>query len=328
MNKNFVAGVLFLTMIIGAAFAGNVSAQTGKHFTTGKVGVVYAPQVSPNVVINEIYGGSELSGNVYNADFIELYNPSSTPVNISDYSVQYYTAGQINGGAPTSTAHIPDGTVIQPFSFYVIRVSPIRATGASFACAALDASASFAGTGIEADGGKLVLTTTGANLANCTSALNVIDRVGYGTEPAEPCNESFNANQPSAASSVQRRSGRADSDNNSLDFTAFSAPTPCTQILAPTAATVMLAGRILTLDGRGLTNVRLSLTDSQGNTRTTSTETGGYYRFEDVQVGETYILSASGKRYTFSQPLQVLNINEEANEVNFIANSEKKLRSF
>jgi hypothetical protein len=105
-------------------------------------------------------------------------------------------------------------------------------------------------------------------------------------------------------------------------FEAQSAPA------APTAATVAISGYVTSTFGRGILGIQLSLTDSQGNTRTATTATGGYYRFEDVQVGETYILSASGKRYTFSQSVQVLNVNEETGEVNFIANAEKRFRSF
>lgn len=74
--------------------------------------------------------------------------------------------------------------------------------------------------------------------------------------------------------------------------------------------------------------MRLSLTDSNGQVRTVTTTSFGYYRFDDVLVGETYILSATGKHYTFSQPLQVLNINEETDGVNFIANEEKRLKVF
>jgi hypothetical protein len=98
--------------------------------------------------------------------------------------------------------------------------------------------------------------------------------------------------------------------------------------LAPTAATVSVSGRVTTLSGAAIIYVRLSLTDSQGNVRTTTTDSSGYYQFDDVQAGETYVLTATGKRFTFSQPVQVLNINEEANQVNFIANSEKRLRAF
>lgn len=82
------------------------------------------------------------------------------------------------------------------------------------------------------------------------------------------------------------------------------------------------------MSGRGIMNVRLSLTDSSGQIRTATTTAFGYYRFDAVQAGETYILSAVGKRYTFSQPAQVLNINEETDAIDFIANSEMRLRNF
>jgi hypothetical protein len=110
---------------------------------------------------------------------------------------------------------------------------------------------------------------------------------------------------------------------NGADLGAFEAQIAS---LAPTAATVSVSGYVTTTLGRGISGIQLSLTDSQGITRTASTTTGGYYRFEDVQAGETYILTATGKRYSFSQPVQVLNINEETNQVNFIANSEKRLK--
>ncbi len=99
-------------------------------------------------------------------------------------------------------------------------------------------------------------------------------------------------------------------------------------ISGPTAATVSVGGRITTPSGRGISGVQLSLTDSQGNVRTAATTSFGYYRFDAVQAGATYILSATGKHYTFTQPVQVLNINEETTEVNFIANSEKRVRSY
>jgi hypothetical protein len=98
--------------------------------------------------------------------------------------------------------------------------------------------------------------------------------------------------------------------------------------LEPTAATVSVSGRATTSGGGSIMNVRLTLTDSQGNTRTTTTDSSGNYRFDDIQAGETYILTATAKRFTFSQPVQVLNVNEEANQVNFIANSEKRSRVF
>ncbi len=58
--------------------------------------------------------------------------------------------------------------------------------------------------------------------------------------------------------------------------------------------------------GRGIMNVRLTLTDSSGQTKTATTSAFGYYHFEDVTAGATYIISAAAKRFVFSQPVQVL----------------------
>lgn len=93
---------------------------------------------------------------------------------------------------------------------------------------------------------------------------------------------------------------------------------------AVTAATVSIGGRVMTMSGRGIMNVRLSLTDSQGNARMATSTAFGYYHFDDVQAGETYIISASAKRYTFSLQSQALNINEDTEEINFIASPIKR----
>jgi CSLREA domain-containing protein len=100
------------------------------------------------------------------------------------------------------------------------------------------------------------------------------------------------------------------------------------EVQAATAATVSISGHVTNSSGRGISGVNLSLTDSGGNVRTATTTSFGYYQFTDVQIGETYILAASGKHFTFNQPVQVLNVNEEINQVNFIANAEKRVRIF
>ena len=82
---------------------------------------------------------------------------------------------------------------------------------------------------------------------------------------------------------------------------------------APPAANVSVSGR-------GIKNVLITLTDSTGNTSTARTTTFGRYGFREFNAGETYVISAKGKRFTFSQPTQVLNVNEDAGNIDFIAN--------
>lgn len=89
--------------------------------------------------------------------------------------------------------------------------------------------------------------------------------------------------------------------------------------LAPTAASVAISGRAMSSTGRGIRNVMIRLTDGEGHIRFASTSAFGYYRFNDVNAGETVIITAKGKRFEFATPSQVLNVNEDASNVNFVA---------
>lgn len=95
------------------------------------------------------------------------------------------------------------------------------------------------------------------------------------------------------------------------------------EFMRPTAANVSISGRAATANGRGIANVVITMTDSNGALRTATTTSFGYYSFPDVTAGETYILSAKGKRYKFAQSSQVVNVNDETT-VDFIGVSENK----
>ncbi|MCU1288534.1 MAG: putative large secreted protein [Acidobacteria bacterium] len=318
MKKKLSLKFLFVcALLLSASLVNNVSAQTDKTCETAKPIYKSAPAISADVVISEVYGGSE-TGGVYNADFIELYNNSAAAVNISAFAIQYYTAGQINGGAPTSIAGIPDGTILAAFSYYVIRVSPDNRAGAPLPCISLNASATFAETGIDSSGGKVVLTNTTAALPDCTSTLNVVDRLGYGLTPVV-CNEYANAAQPTSATSVQRLAGASDTDNNSQDFISSQAPTPCGQLLTPTAAFVDVGGRVTNAKGRGIMNALIRMTDSTGVVHREYTNSFGFYSFSAVEVGQTVFVDVISKRYNFVEPLKVVSLLEESANVDFIA---------
>ena len=49
-------------------------------------------QTANHVVISEVYGGGGNSGSTYKNDFVELYNPTSSTVDMSGWSVQYASA--------------------------------------------------------------------------------------------------------------------------------------------------------------------------------------------------------------------------------------------
>ena len=88
---------------------------------------------------------------------------------------------------------------------------------------------------------------------------------------------------------------------------------------APTAAMVTVSGKVLTGQGRGVRNAMVMMTDADGNVRTTTTSTFGYYQFTEVPAGKTCVFNVSHKLYQFTQPSLVLTIIEDAESVNFVA---------
>jgi alpha-tubulin suppressor-like RCC1 family protein len=96
--------------------------------------------------------------------------------------------------------------------------------------------------------------------------------------------------------------------------TSFS-PFVLAQAIAPTAANVSISGRVLVGDGAGLRNAVVLLTDSSGNSRQAITSSFGYYRFDNVTVGETYFISVRSKRYFFET--QTLFVTDDVEDLNF-----------
>ncbi len=92
-------------------------------------------------------------------------------------------------------------------------------------------------------------------------------------------------------------------------------------LVAPTAANVSISGRVLTANGAGVRNAIVSLTNTNGNTRTVRTSSFGYYGFQDIEVGQTYILSIASKRYSFANPTRVITLNEDLAGEDFVSDS-------
>jgi hypothetical protein len=91
------------------------------------------------------------------------------------------------------------------------------------------------------------------------------------------------------------------------------------ETLAPTAASVNVGGRVKTAAGKGVQNVKITVTYSSGETRATFSGKSGFYQFADLPAGETYTFTVSAKRYVFSQPTLVINITDDAQDIDFIA---------
>ena len=90
------------------------------------------------------------------------------------------------------------------------------------------------------------------------------------------------------------------------------------EVFTPTAAGVSVSGRVRMINGKGIRNVLITLTESDGTTRVTLSGFSGSYRFSEVAAGQTVILNATAKRFTFSQPTQVLSLTGDESGIDFI----------
>ncbi len=81
--------------------------------------------------------------------------------------------------------------------------------------------------------------------------------------------------------------------------------------LAPTAANVNIQGKIMSQDGRAISKAIVRLVEPSGNVRTATTNPFGYYRFLELQAGETYVLSVSHKSFEFNSPNFVITPTED-----------------
>ncbi|MCZ2391127.1 MAG: hypothetical protein LC113_08625 [Acidobacteria bacterium] len=91
-------------------------------------------------------------------------------------------------------------------------------------------------------------------------------------------------------------------------------------VTAPSAAPVSVSGLVTTADGRGIINVRVSLTEESGAIRTALTGPFGYFRFDDVESGQGVVLAVSAKRFTFAQPRRFISLDDNIADADWVAN--------
>lgn len=88
---------------------------------------------------------------------------------------------------------------------------------------------------------------------------------------------------------------------------------------APTAANAAVSGRVTNSQGQGIRNVLISMSSATGETRSAISSAFGYFRFDDVAAGRTYIFTAKSRRFTFTEPVLVRSIIDYVDDINFIA---------
>ncbi len=195
--------------------------------TTFTVTVTTAPTSGPvnHLVISQAYGGGGNNGAFYKNDFIEIFNPTSQPISLNGYYIQYTSAtGTFPASGATGPLALTSAITLQPGQYYLVQC----AAGSSTTAAALptpdQANCTFAMGG---SGFKVALTNSSAALTSVTQA-NVVDFVGAGVNGSGVAANQFEgsgpAPAPSNANSVLRAgNGCADTNDNASDFTSVAA---------------------------------------------------------------------------------------------------------
>jgi len=90
--------------------------------------------------------------------------------------------------------------------------------------------------------------------------------------------------------------------------------------LPTTAAGVSMGGRVTTADGRGIRNAHVVVTgNSLSEPLIATTGSFGYFNFDGLTAGQTYVVTVDSRRYTFSVPSQVLTLVDNLAGLNFVA---------
>jgi hypothetical protein len=79
-------------------------------------------------------------------------------------------------------------------------------------------------------------------------------------------------------------------------------------VVAPSAAPANVSGRLISTSARGLANANVSIRNlSTGEIKQTRSNQRGYFKFLDMEVGNTYVIEVQSKRFVFNNYTFTLN---------------------
>lgn len=155
-----------------------------------------------NVVISEVYGGGGNSRSVFTNDFVELYNPTGAPIDVTGWQIRQQSAAGNTGTTHTLTGVVPAGGHLL--------IQGAAGTNSPAPLPTPDDAGTFNFSGTQASAVLVDVAGVTVDLLGWGSAVNV---------------ETAPAPATTNATSVQRLDPAVDTDDNSADF-HVAAPTP------------------------------------------------------------------------------------------------------
>ncbi len=228
---------LVLTTVLGLMVALLTAIGLGAPSPAG------ANPAGTGLVISEVYpvggavGGGTGNPAPFDADFVELYNPTAAPISLNDLSLQYRT-----GTSAPIVVDFPADDVVAAGGYYLVQMSAPGDNGEPLPAPNLtvDPAIQMNGNSAQvflANSTTPVPTGQGGNvLTNPAFTGLLVDMVGYG--PAGTFEGAATSEILAANESAARDSTGTDTDHNANDFTEGS-PTPGS---APVGVTINLLG--------------------------------------------------------------------------------------
>ena len=208
-------------------------AQGRSSSTSITLTIVSPPPPANHVVISQVYGGGGNTGATYTNDFVELYNPTNIPFDLTGWTIQYASA------AGTSWNNFQTlGGSIGPGQYYLISLASGGANGDQLPAANIYGSINMSGTA-----GKVALVRNGTlQSGSCPISspnADVVDFVGYGTTAS--CSEgNLSAPAPSnSTADLRKNNGSTDTDINRNDFVTGTPNPRRTAIIAELGPSVV-----------------------------------------------------------------------------------------
>jgi len=182
--------------------------------------------LSADVRISQVYGGGGSTSitplPAFNQDYVELYNATNSPVDISGWALEYGSATGNWGSFVDNYFVFPAGSVIPPCS-YILVGGKLLVTYTGAALPTVDYLANFSASGT---GGKFGLFTALQLNVPCGSETPgaLVDKVSYGT--TTNCAEGTLVGSLSTlTAAIRNQDGYMDTDDNLADFT-IGTPAP------------------------------------------------------------------------------------------------------
>lgn len=169
-----------------------------------------------HVVISQVYGAGGNSGALFKYDFVELFNPTSSIVDLTGWSLQYASAGSSNW----SSNKVDLSGSVAPGKYFLIQLNG-GVNGNNLPTPDLIST----NITLSASAGKVALVSNAVSLTGeCPASASIIDRVGYGS--TSDCSEAANAPATTVSLAIFRiNNGCTDDNNNFSDFMQM-APSP------------------------------------------------------------------------------------------------------